>query len=146
MDLTEDDIRELVREIWATVLNRNAEDLVEHPSFDGERYHCEVRIDGAWRGAVWLSAPQALALRSAAEMFSLPEEELTPDDIRDALGELANMVGGNLKSTLPEPCSLSIPSVQLAPQEIRGDEDHVVHRIAMLDGVDPLEVVITHIR
>jgi chemotaxis protein CheX len=33
------------------------------------------------------------------------------DDVCDALGELANMIGGNLKSVLPRGVSLSLPSV-----------------------------------
>ena len=33
------------------------------------------------------------------------------EDVRDSLGELANMVGGNLKSVLPPGVALSMPSV-----------------------------------
>jgi CheY-specific phosphatase CheX len=33
------------------------------------------------------------------------------DDVRDALGELANMLAGNLKSVLPGGAVLSMPSV-----------------------------------
>ena len=32
-------------------------------------------------------------------------------DIADALGEIANVIGGNLKSTLPGPSLLSLPVV-----------------------------------
>jgi chemotaxis protein CheX len=33
------------------------------------------------------------------------------DDVRDVMGELANMVAGNLKSLLPRGVDLSMPSV-----------------------------------
>jgi chemotaxis protein CheX len=33
------------------------------------------------------------------------------DDVRDALGELANMIGGNLKSVMATDVRLSMPSV-----------------------------------
>jgi len=33
------------------------------------------------------------------------------DDVRDSIGELANMVGGNLKSLMPPGVALSLPSV-----------------------------------
>jgi chemotaxis protein CheX len=33
------------------------------------------------------------------------------DDVRDVMGELANMVAGNLKSLLPKGVDLSMPSV-----------------------------------
>jgi chemotaxis protein CheX len=32
-------------------------------------------------------------------------------DVCDAFGELANMIGGNLKAVLPHPVHLSMPSV-----------------------------------
>jgi len=36
---------------------------------------------------------------------------MTDEDVRDALGELANMLAGNLKSVLPSGVVLSMPSV-----------------------------------
>ena len=33
------------------------------------------------------------------------------DEIGDALGELTNMVAGNIKALLPESCSISLPTV-----------------------------------
>jgi chemotaxis protein CheX len=43
---------------------------------------------------------------------SLPlSASMNEDDVRDVLGELANMVAGNLKSLLPKGVDLSIPTV-----------------------------------
>jgi hypothetical protein len=36
---------------------------------------------------------------------------VAPDDVRDGLGELTNVIAGNLKPLLPSGVSLSIPSV-----------------------------------
>ncbi|MCU0705946.1 MAG: chemotaxis protein CheX, partial [Fimbriiglobus sp.] len=44
--------------------------------------------------------------------FDTPSAEVTPAELADALGELANMVGGNLKALLPDGCRLSLPSVE----------------------------------
>lgn len=49
-----------------------------------------------------------------------PGEEVTEDDLVDAFGEIANVVGGNLKSLLPEHAVLSLPTVATAPT--MGDE------------------------
>ena len=35
------------------------------------------------------------------------------DDVRDALGELANMLGGNIKALLPAPSQISLPAVAI---------------------------------
>jgi len=41
----------------------------------------------------------------------MPAEEVTSDEIGDALGELANVLGGNVKAMLPAPSTMSLPTV-----------------------------------
>jgi len=78
-----------------------------------------IAIDGAWRGSVTLSCPQGLAQLVARVIFGLDEEgvrEPTVAQMGDALAELTNMTGGNLKALLPEPCVLSLPRIT-TPEE-----------------------------
>jgi CheY-specific phosphatase CheX len=70
-----------------------------------------VQITGAWEGAVGLQCAEPLARQAAMKMFAVPAPAVTPADLRDALGELGNMMGGNFKALLPEPCVLSLPMV-----------------------------------
>jgi CheY-specific phosphatase CheX len=44
-------------------------------------------------------------------MFGTSPDTLRNGDVEDALGELTNMVAGNLKIVLPRPCQLSLPAV-----------------------------------
>ena len=44
-------------------------------------------------------------------MFSIEKGKVTDDEINDALSEMINIIGGNLKSLLPQPSQLSIPIV-----------------------------------
>jgi CheY-specific phosphatase CheX len=44
-------------------------------------------------------------------MFDLEEEAAAEEQMFDALKEIVNIVGGNLKASLPEPCTLSLPEV-----------------------------------
>jgi chemotaxis protein CheX len=69
-----------------------------------------VNIGGAWEGTVLLEVSDTLSQRFAATMLGMNEEVSFPD-VADSLGELTNMVGGNIKSLLPAPSSLSIPAV-----------------------------------
>ncbi|MGH9102558.1 MAG: chemotaxis protein CheX, partial [Acidimicrobiales bacterium] len=46
--------------------------------------------------SLWCSDLAAAQL--AAAMLGLPTSDLEPDDVRDALGEIANILGGNLKA------------------------------------------------
>jgi chemotaxis protein CheX len=45
----------------------------------------------------------------------------SPDDLLDAVGELGNIVGGNVKSLLRHSCRLSLPSAEVCEQ----DDAHV---------------------
>jgi chemotaxis protein CheX len=71
-----------------------------------------VSVTGEWHGmiAVDLAEPSARAL--AQGMLGLDESE-DPNalDLNDAVGEMANIVGGNVKSLLPGPNDLSLPLV-----------------------------------
>jgi chemotaxis protein CheX len=70
-----------------------------------------IQITGAWQGAVTLECSGGLARRLASIMFSADVCDLSPDQISDALGELTNIIGGNIKALLPEPSQLSMPAV-----------------------------------
>jgi hypothetical protein len=75
-----------------------------------------VEIVGPWTGAVVLTCG-----RSTAEQLSrcLLAEHAPPvleaEDVEDALGELANVVGGNVKAVLPGPSVLGLPEVGPVP-------------------------------
>jgi chemotaxis protein CheX len=70
-----------------------------------------VQITGGWTGAVLVSCSEELAATVTAAMLALSVEELTQEDISDAVGEVANMVGGTVKSLMLEPADLSLPTV-----------------------------------
>lgn len=68
-----------------------------------------VRISGGWEGAIALSCPPELARMAAVFMFSVEPDGASLEDAREALAELTNIVGGNLKALLPPPCHSSLP-------------------------------------
>jgi len=51
------------------------------------------------------------ACQFAGHILSMDPPESVDDDVRDVLGELANMIGGNLKSNFSSQVRLSMPSV-----------------------------------
>lgn len=70
-----------------------------------------VHVSGTWTGAVVVSCSDDLASRTAGCMLQADPSGLTAEDISDALGEIANMVGGGVKAMMPEPSVLSLPVV-----------------------------------
>ncbi len=107
----EDFLRELTRTVWSTVLGLDAEDG-EPPAESMEpSLTSSVDIRGGWEGTVSLCCPDALGRKLAAAMLECKEEQTTPHLIADAVGELTNVIGGNLKAMVPGPCTLSLPRI-----------------------------------
>jgi chemotaxis protein CheX len=70
-----------------------------------------VHIAGEWNGAVLLWPSEGFARHAAGIVFRLADHDVSVDDVHDALAELNNVIAGNLKSLLPGPSTLSLPSV-----------------------------------
>lgn len=77
----------------------------------GEIMTASISLTGPWKGAVLVECVVPAALLITSRMLGIDAPVGLTDDVRDALGELANMVGGNLKSILPGGVELSLPSV-----------------------------------
>ncbi len=121
MDHLESDITEYTETIWKNVLGLDAikSETIFQPNQLENALASFVHITGKWSGTITLHCPATLARKAAAIMFSVPEDEAEIQDIQDALGELANMTGGNLKSMFPEPCFLSLPTVTTTNVDLR---------------------------
>lgn len=78
-----------------------------------------VSITGAWAGHVQIRCAHAAGAAVAASLMMLEPAELSPEDVCDALGEFANIIGGNIKSALPGPSALSLPLVALGARASR---------------------------
>jgi chemotaxis protein CheX len=74
-----------------------------------------VSFAGDVMGSVNILVHDNFARLMTAEMLDMEVDEIEGhEDVHDVIGELCNMVGGDLKSRLCDhgfPCSLSIPSI-----------------------------------
>jgi chemotaxis protein CheX len=77
----------------------------------GELITAAISLAGTWKGAVIVECGLPEAFLFTSRMLGVDKPTCLNDDVRDALGELANMVGGNLKSVLPGGVGLSLPTV-----------------------------------
>lgn len=109
MDFEETLLR-YAREVWSNMLELTLQPAALYrPPQDGVRVTGCVQVTGAWRGTVLVECSAEMATRAASILFC----EADPDEaaIADTIGELANIIGGNVKGGLPEPSQLSMPSV-----------------------------------
>jgi Chemotaxis phosphatase CheX len=63
------------------------------------------------RPPVMLHCPAGLARKATPLIFSQPEEVVSVNDVQNAIGEITNMIGGNIKALLSEPPSPSLPAM-----------------------------------
>jgi chemotaxis protein CheX len=107
---------QIMASVWETTLelpllardSGPAEDLnpCREPVVSGS-----IRIMGVWQGSLTLTAPRTFAAKCTAIMLKRPAEGVSEPEIRDAWGELVNMVGGHLKALVPAPSHLGLPVV-----------------------------------
>ena len=138
----DDDIREIATSIWETLFSVPLEPGTTAPAASDESTvtGC-VHIDGAWHGAVMLTCNEDLAVRLAGELFQ--SESPSSDEIRDAIGEITNMLAGNIKAMLPEPSQISLPTVALgADYDLKVVGTRPVATVPFLSGNAPLVVTL----
>lgn len=104
-------IEEIVQSIFSTMLNIELFRDELPPPADQELLLTSIQIAGEWLGSVVLALSPELACAAASSMLEIPVAMVTKDDLGDVAAELVNMVGGNLKSLLPGPSYLSLPTI-----------------------------------
>lgn len=110
MKPTKRDLEAITSAIWRAMLEPGMGLTPGGRADGGETITSLVTITGAWNGAVIAEFPTPLAdtlTRALLRGDDAPSDE----EIHDALGELVNIMAGNIKALLPEPSRLSMPAV-----------------------------------
>ena len=122
-----------MNEVFDTMLSMDIElaDGGVQANVQGERIVGSVGFAGKAVGSVSIQVNDAFARSITAAMLGMELDEIEGDeDVHDVIGELSNMVGGDLKSRLCDgglDCELSIPSIITGSDfktEIKGWERH----------------------
>lgn len=111
MQFLEEEIRQVAEMVWDSVLGAPLVRSPEIPPPPERVVSGCVHFTGAWEGAVTIECSAEFARSAAATMFGVDVGTASPSDMQDAMGELTNMTGGNVKALLPEGCRLSLPTV-----------------------------------
>ncbi|MBF0436324.1 MAG: chemotaxis protein CheX [Magnetococcales bacterium] len=85
-----------------------------------------VGFSGGMEGGIHLSAPMHSAIGLASAFIGEPIERFGPD-VRDAMGELTNIVAGSVKSYLSE-------GIHLSPPNVITGAGHIVEYTATLES------------
>jgi chemotaxis protein CheX len=110
------DLEQIASEVWASYLDPDGDrPLLLTPTGRAvDEVIATVLVSGAWQGRVTLGCSVTLARAAAAALLGVGADEVAATDLIDAMGELANVIGGNVKGLLPERSALSLPIVRMA--------------------------------
>ena len=106
-----DDLAQIVDSVFETMMNLRAEPGTVLWFASDDRVTAAVHLSGPWNGSVLIECDPAQACRLAGRFLSIDPPKTLDNVVRDVLGELANMIGGNLKSMLCNGMHLSMPMV-----------------------------------
>ncbi|WP_336030514.1 chemotaxis protein CheX [Geodermatophilus sp. FMUSA9-8] len=109
-------VTEITEQAWLALVGED-EVLVPLPApLPADTLSSWVGITGPWTGTVVLTTGRDTAVElTRALLREHAPEVLEDEDVDDALGELANVVGGNVKAVLPGPSALGLPEVGATP-------------------------------
>lgn len=112
----------LILEVAANVFEQMLNSKVTEYSDDDFQPHetdylAKIEIAGSSTRYIALAAPELTARKIAAAMFQMEEVELSDADLRDALGEVTNMMGGSAKGVDEDSTRLRLPQVAQRHEE-----------------------------
>lgn len=139
---------ELSGAVWASFID--AETLLDGPvdvdssSWTPGGTSAEVSISGDWSGLLSVVLTAAGARHVAGRMFQLPAGEVCDDDLSDAVGEVANMIGGNVKAMLAGEHRLGLPVVRALTGPVPDPGSETVAATTLLWGEHLVLVRLAH--
>jgi chemotaxis protein CheX len=111
MTIDEQTLQQVVSDVCTGMLGLELEPSEHFGCDESDALSAVIRISGDWDSLVQVLTPRRTAVAIASNMFAMSEEELSEAEIRDAVGEIVNMVGGNLKGIVEGDSALSLPCV-----------------------------------
>lgn len=120
----------IASDVWLALIGEAAlPSSVAPPPMPDDAVRASVTIEGPWRGRLQITCPPLTASElSNAVLGQDPGTPVDAEDVIDVLGELANVVGGAVKSLLPGSSALGLPSVSTVPAgDTEADAALVLH-------------------
>jgi hypothetical protein len=137
--LDEAAVHEIADQAW-TALVGEEEFLLPLPApLPADTLSAWVTIRGPWNGAVVVTCGRDTADElTRALLRGHAPAVLEAEDVEDALGEIANVVGGNVKAVLPGPSALGLPETGATPPVAGSPAD--ICRVDVLWRGQPLSI------
>ena len=103
--------QQIVVDVFSSMLRMHVELLDVGEPLHGTVITAAVHFVGSWKGALRIECTADQTFEFTKRLLGVDRPSAVDEDVCDAFGELANMIGGNLKAVLPPVVHLSMPSV-----------------------------------
>jgi CheY-specific phosphatase CheX len=102
-------------QFWEQMMAMTVETMAASEEFCVGAGHVmgSVVLAGAWKGRIEVRMAGQLAYEATAAMMMQALDTVVEADALDATKEIANMIAGTLKSSLPRPCSMTVPESEV---------------------------------
>jgi len=110
----EDKLIESAKEIFSSMvmMEITVQEIVDHHGTLHDTITGMIGLAGTHKGVLAVHIPYSVAMAITASFLMMDVNEIN-EDVHDAVGEIANMLGGNVKTMLSEKgrdINLSLPS------------------------------------
>jgi hypothetical protein len=111
-----DELHTITETLSGIMLHTSFHETSETSFASKEIYIAQVFFTDAWQGSLRIITTDTLARILAERIFSDPAYPVTSFEMSEALREIANITGGNLKNFLPECTKLSLPKFDVVAE------------------------------
>ncbi len=105
-----EDLHKIVESVFQTMMKASAIPHMDRPSLTWD-FTSMIHYAGSWSGMVTLECNRPLAVNLAQKFLRNNFRNISTEEVEDTLGELTNMIGGNLKAVLPAGIGISVPVI-----------------------------------
>ncbi len=122
IELDESSIIKANSQFWEQMLAMKLDPMPSPDQFCLDAGHVlgTVSLSGAWTGLIEIRMDEGLTQQATAAMLMQPLETVALSDALDAAKEIANMIAGVIKSSLPRPCSMTVPDAAVEREQYCG--------------------------
>jgi CheY-specific phosphatase CheX len=109
-------------QFWEQMLAMTLDPLPAPEDFRLDSGHVlgSVNLGGVWKGRIEVRLAEGLAYQATAAMMMQPLDTVGESDTLDATKEIANMIAGTIKSSLPRPCTMTVPESAVESESYTG--------------------------
>lgn len=126
----------IAQQVFLSMVNMDMARASDHTTNGEQVIASLLEYSEPSEGTILLECTPSLAYAFTARLMQVPTPAHLDEDVSDAMSELVNMIGGNLKGLMPEETCVSLPSVLAESDRLQLLHDYPRLSRVCMTGVD----------